>query len=198
MWWPVMFILTRFNVDGVNNFAAGPLDGFTILFSPSAQNVRDWHSNFSDIVIEMRHIFPFPIPISQMRVLPGGEKVFWGQIWFALDKKCPSADVCTLSLSLSPSLNGTLKIYISSPYCSCIRSSPSSHADPLSCASHIVPNRIWPLVWLPHFCSDSDSLRDGTQQSHQVSSAEELITVPLVADLHAHKALCTRSPISLI
>ena len=125
-------------------------------------------------------------------------KFFEGKSDLLLTKSV-QVQMCVLSLSLSPSLNGTLKIYISSPYCSCIRSSPSSHADPLSCASHIVPNRIWPLVWLPHFCSDSDSLRDGTQQSHQVSSAEELITVPLVvADLHAHKALCTRSPISLI
>ena len=33
MWWPVKFILTRFNVDGVNNFDAGPLDGFTILLN---------------------------------------------------------------------------------------------------------------------------------------------------------------------
>ena len=29
----VMVILTRVNVGGVNNFAAGPLHGFTILFS---------------------------------------------------------------------------------------------------------------------------------------------------------------------
>ena len=28
----VMVILTRVNVGGVNNFAAGPLYGFTILF----------------------------------------------------------------------------------------------------------------------------------------------------------------------
>ena len=32
MWWLVMVILTRVNVGGANNFAAGPLYGFTILF----------------------------------------------------------------------------------------------------------------------------------------------------------------------
>ena len=31
MWWPVMAILTRVHVGGVNNFAAVPLYGFTIL-----------------------------------------------------------------------------------------------------------------------------------------------------------------------
>ena len=31
-WWPVMVILTRVNVGGVNKFAVGLLDGFTILF----------------------------------------------------------------------------------------------------------------------------------------------------------------------
>ena len=31
MWWLVMVILTRVYVGGVNNFAAGPLYGFTIL-----------------------------------------------------------------------------------------------------------------------------------------------------------------------
>ena len=39
-WWPVMVILTRVNVDGVNNFAVGPLDGFTNLFiqPPASHN----------------------------------------------------------------------------------------------------------------------------------------------------------------
>ena len=31
-WCPVIVILTRVNVGGVNNFAVGPLDGFTNLF----------------------------------------------------------------------------------------------------------------------------------------------------------------------
>ena len=36
-----MVILTRFNVGGVNNFAAGPLYGFTILFT--------LHQKFADV-----------------------------------------------------------------------------------------------------------------------------------------------------
>ena len=51
MWCPVILILTRDNVGGVNDFAAGPLYGFTILFSfpapaafsfPLSGEIDDW------------------------------------------------------------------------------------------------------------------------------------------------------------
>ena len=35
----VMVILTGVNVGGVNNFAAGPLYGFTILFQPNIKDI---------------------------------------------------------------------------------------------------------------------------------------------------------------